>query len=210
MSEKEKAPFDKQAADDKVRFEKQTKELETKGWFKMEDGTKSTDPANAHLAKKEKTKSMKDDEPEPLQPKRAMSAYMYFNVECSSEIRAKNPGVVMPMGEVSKAVSDKWGSMTDAQKQPYEDRSAADKKRQEKQLEELNKKGYFTLDDGSKSTDEQNVPKKRKSLKPSNDLSKSMSVDSLKNQKPRLSVKEVKAKVEEAKVARTPKAVAKK
>jgi len=114
MSEKEKAPFDKQAADDKVRFEKQTKELETKGWFKMEDGTKSTDPANAHLAKKEKTKSMKDDEPEPLQPKRAMSAYMYFNVECSSEIRAKNPGVVMPMGEVSKAVSDKWGSMTDA------------------------------------------------------------------------------------------------
>jgi len=54
------------------------------------------------------------------------------------------------------------------------------------------------------------VPKKRKSLKPSNDLSKSMSVDSLKNQKPRLSVKEVKAKVEEAKVARTPKNVAKK
>ena len=57
MSEKEKTPFDKLAADDRVRFEKQTKELETKGFFKMEDGTKSTDPANSHLAKKEKTKS---------------------------------------------------------------------------------------------------------------------------------------------------------
>ena len=40
--------------------------------------------------------------------------------------------------------------------------------------------GYFTLEDGSKSTDEQNVPKKRKSLKPANDLSKSMSDGNLK------------------------------
>ena len=58
--------------------------------------------------------------------------------------------------------------------------------------------GYFTLEDGSKSTDEQNMQKKRKSLKPANDLSKSMSDGNLKTQKPRLSVKEVKAKVAKA------------
>ena len=116
MSEKEKTPFDKLAADDRVRFEKQTKELETKGFFKMEDGTKSTDPANSHLAKKEKTKSKDDDEPEALQPKRPMSAYMYFNLEYSSEIRAKNPNLTMPMGEVSKLVSERWNAMSDAQK----------------------------------------------------------------------------------------------
>lgn len=116
MSEKEKTPFEKQATDDKVRFDKQTKELETKGFFKMDDGTKSTDPANAHLAKKDKTKSKDDDEPEALQPKRPMSAYMYFNVEFSSEIRAKNPGVVMAMGEVSKLVSERWNAMSDVQK----------------------------------------------------------------------------------------------
>jgi hypothetical protein len=125
-----------------------------------------------------------------------MSAYMFFNVEYSAVIRAKNPDVTMPMGEVSKLVSEKWAAMSDAEKQPYENKNAADKKRHEKQLELLNKKGYFTLEDGSKSTDAQNVLKKRKSLKP--DLSKSMSVDNLKTLKPRLTVKEVKAKVAKA------------
>jgi hypothetical protein len=125
-----------------------------------------------------------------------MSAYMFFNVEYSAVIRAKNPDVMMPMGEVSKLVSEKWAAMSVAEKQPYENKNAADKKRHEKQLDLLNTKGYFTLEDGSKSTDAQNVLKKRKSLKP--DLSKSMSVDNLKTLKPRLSVKEVKAKVAKA------------
>jgi hypothetical protein len=40
--------------------------------------------------------------------------------------------------------------------------------------------GYFTLEDGSKSTDKQNMPKKRKSVTPANYLSKSMSDDNLK------------------------------
>jgi len=44
----------------------------------MDDGTKSNDIANAHLAKKKKTKSKDDDEPEVLQPKRPMSAYLIF------------------------------------------------------------------------------------------------------------------------------------
>jgi hypothetical protein len=61
-----------------------------------------------------------------------MSAYMYFNMEYSSAIRSKSPGVLMPMGEVSKLVSEKWNSMTTDQKKPYEDKSAADKLRQEK------------------------------------------------------------------------------
>ena len=125
-----------------------------------------------------------------------MSAYMFFNVEYSAVIRAKNPDVMMPMGEVSKLVSEKWAAMSVAEKQPYENKNAADKKRHEKQLDLLNTKGYFTLEDGSKSTDAQNVLKKRKSLKP--DLSKSMSVDNLKTLKPRLTVKEVKAKVAKA------------
>jgi hypothetical protein len=42
---------------------------------------------------------------------------------------------MMPMGEVSKLVGKKWGAMTHAEKQPYEDKNAADKKRHEKQLD---------------------------------------------------------------------------
>ena len=61
-----------------------------------------------------------------------MSAYMYLNMEYSSAIRSKSPGVLMPMGEVSKLVSEKWNSMTTEQKKPYEDKSVAYKLRQEK------------------------------------------------------------------------------
>ena len=55
--------------------------------------------------------------------------------------------------------------MTDAQRQPYNGMNAADKTRQQKQEAELEKKGYFLLEDGTKSTDPQNVPKKRKTSK---------------------------------------------
>ena len=51
MSEKEKAPFEKMAQDDKVRYEKQVAEREKKGYFLMSDKTKSTDPENAKLFK---------------------------------------------------------------------------------------------------------------------------------------------------------------
>ena len=44
MSDKEKAPFEKMAKDDKVRYEKQLAERERKGYFTMPDKTKSTDP----------------------------------------------------------------------------------------------------------------------------------------------------------------------
>ena len=116
MSDKEKAPFEKLATEDKARYEKQTNELETKGFFKMGDGSKSTDPANAHLAKKPKS-ATDDDEPEPLQPKRAMSGFIYFSMEFGAETRAKNPtNVVMSIGEISKLTSEKWGAMTEAQK----------------------------------------------------------------------------------------------
>jgi hypothetical protein len=54
--------------------------------------------------------------------------------------------------------------MTDAQRQPYNDKSAADKIRKLNQDADLQRKGYFLLEDGTKSTDPQNVPKKRKTL----------------------------------------------
>jgi len=44
MSERERAPFEKMAEDDKVRYEKQSAERERKGYFTMPDKSKSTDP----------------------------------------------------------------------------------------------------------------------------------------------------------------------
>ena len=46
--------------------------------------------------------------------------------------------------------------MSDAEKKPYNDKADASKALVEKQKAELAKKGYYTLSDGSKSTDPQN------------------------------------------------------
>jgi len=43
--------------------------------------------------------------------------------------------------------------------------NAKDKLRHEKQLSDLKTKGYFVLEDGSKSTDDQNVPKPSRKAK---------------------------------------------
>ena len=44
------------AKEDKQRFDSQTAAMSTKGYFLLEDGSKSTDAANAHLIKKKKVK----------------------------------------------------------------------------------------------------------------------------------------------------------
>ena len=117
---------------DKARFERETQEFETNGFFMTVRGLNSNHPRLAYLAKVRKLKPViNDEEPELLQPKKVITAFLYFNAECSAEIRTKNPGVMMPMVEVSKQVRQKWGTMTDAQKRPYEDKNAADKKRHE-------------------------------------------------------------------------------
>ena len=46
-----------------------------------------------------------------------------------------------------------WKALSDDDKKPYNDKAAADEKRYKDQLAELEEKGYFTMPDGSKSTD---------------------------------------------------------
>lgn len=58
-----------------------------------------------------------------------------------------------------------WAKMTDKEKAPYEKASAEDEKRYQKQLEELNKKGYFMMEDGTKSSEHK--AKKKRSKKDS-------------------------------------------
>ena len=47
--------------------------------------------------------------------------------------------------------------MTEEQKAPYAKKAALDKEREHKQAAELAKHGYYTLEDGSKSTDPENA-----------------------------------------------------
>ena len=49
-----------------------------------------------------------------------------------------------------------WAVISDSDKQPYVDMVAQDRLRYKEQRRELLTKGYFTLKDGSKSTDSKN------------------------------------------------------
>ena len=56
MSEEEKAPYTDRSNLSKARVDKQRKELKAKGYYTLEDGSKSTDPENLHLLKLKKKK----------------------------------------------------------------------------------------------------------------------------------------------------------
>ena len=63
-------------------------------------------------------------------------------------------GLGKTSGEVSKILSEQWKNLPDDQKNVYHLRSQEDMKRYLMQKEELLTKGYFILDDGSKSNEQ--------------------------------------------------------
>ncbi len=52
-----------------------------------------------------------------------------------------------------------WLKLNEFQRAKYVEMNAKDKERKAKQLADLQSKGYFVLEDGSKSTDDKNKPK---------------------------------------------------
>ncbi len=54
----------------------------------------------------------------------------------------------------------RWKEMLPAEKKPYDDMNAEDKLRQEQQQKFLDENGFFFLEDGSRSTDVKNIPRR--------------------------------------------------
>jgi len=167
MPDAEKQPYVDRGEAAKQLVERQKVELAKKGYYTLEDGSKSTDEKNAHLLKVKKPKSVRRSAPGKLSldgsddeeakfvhppPKRPGSAWLFFNTEFCKEF-------VEGGGERAKAftaASEKWSALPDAEKQPYLDRAEAAKELVAKQRAELAEKGYYTLEDGSRSTDDAN------------------------------------------------------
>lgn len=188
MSEKEKAPYEKLKEKDATRYANQLAEREKKGYFKLEDGTKSTDPDNAKLFKVKKSKKAADSDSEEEhdpKPKRAAGAYNFFMTEKTAELQKSKPE--MSFGERAGEISNMWKEMSDKDKAKYDKMAEPEKKRYEQQMAELKSKGYFIMEDGSKSTDAKNRVKAKK--KQAN-----QTVAEEKTPKARKSVKEAKAK----------------
>jgi len=66
---------------------------------------------------------------DPNAPKRGLSAYMFFANEQRENVRTENPGIAF--GQVGKVLGERWKALSDKQRQPYEAKAAADKKRYE-------------------------------------------------------------------------------
>lgn len=153
--------------------------VEKKGYYLMEDGTKSTDPDNAkHFKapkkekeekKKDKKNSKKEEDNDSEEwvhppPPKAATTYNIFNGLKGRELRQNNfEGSVF--GEVGRL----WKEMDDKAKNPYEQKAAESALQHEERKKEIAKKGYWTLEDGSKSTDKKNaallkIKKKKKAV----------------------------------------------
>jgi len=75
--------------------------------------------------------------------------------------KEKNFSVV----EAMKACGTAWNALQEAEKEKYHKMAAKDAERFKAQNEELKEKGYFLLEDGSKSTDHLVKMKRKPSLK---------------------------------------------
>ena len=82
--------------------------------------------------KKQRAKKDKDA------PKRAISAYFYYNQERRPQILKENPKISNK--DIIKQMSQEWNALAADKKKPYEAKAEADKKRYLKEKEEYDKK----------------------------------------------------------------------
>jgi len=96
-------------------------------------------------------------EEDKLKPTRPLSSYIYFSSERTKQIKATGKSQI----EAMKQCGAEWNTLTEEQKAPYNAKNKADELRYQAQKKELEEKGYFIMQDGSKSTDHE-VPTSRK------------------------------------------------
>ena len=120
-----------------------------KGAKSKADTSKVTKKAEAKVAPKRKAaeKPSKAAKPakkgkagvDPNKPKRPASAFFVFMEEFRKEFKEKNPNN-KAVSAVSKAGGDKWKSMSDADKAPYQAKANKRKTEYTKNLDAYNKK----------------------------------------------------------------------
>ncbi|KAI4126501.1 MAG: hypothetical protein LQ338_003720 [Usnochroma carphineum] len=95
---------------------------------KEKASTRKTKAAKAETGGKKKK--------DPNAPKRGLSAYMFFANENRDIVREENPGI--GFGQVGKVLGEKWKALDQKQREPYEAKATADKKRYENEKASYN------------------------------------------------------------------------
>jgi len=99
---------------------------------------------------------------DPTKPKGGLSAYIIFTQEVRQKVSKDNPDV--PMTELSKIMGKMWKDLSDKEKKPYNDKSAKDKLRAQKEIEEWKKSKTTSNDSSDDSSDDSKGPKPKAAL----------------------------------------------
>jgi len=134
------------------------KEYNEKGYFINSEGINSKDLEPKKRRVGGKGKPVDDT----VKPKKATTAWLFFHKE-NYEPTRKELNDTKSCTEVMKKNAEKWGASTPQQKKKYVAMAEKDQARHDKQVEEMKSKGYFTMEDGTKSTDSE--PKSKRSRK---------------------------------------------
>ncbi|KAJ4707499.1 FACT complex subunit SSRP1 [Melia azedarach] len=95
--------------------------------------------------KKKKQKKKKD----PNAPKRAMSGFMFFSQMERENIKKSNPGIAFT--DVAKVLGEKWTKMSAEEREPYEAKARADKKRYKDEITGYKNPKPMNIDSGNES-----------------------------------------------------------
>jgi len=81
------------------------------------------EPKTKSDQKVKRIKKQKD----PNEPKKGLSAYMFFSQDQRTKIQAENPEA--GFGEIGKLLGEAWKKLSDNEKKPYTDMAERDKQR---------------------------------------------------------------------------------
>eukprot|EP01052_Picozoa_sp_SAG31_P034242 SAG31_NODE_3973_length_3702_cov_3.586848_4_plen_150_part_00 len=114
MNESKRAPYQKKADKDKLRYQKEMQNYEP--------------PSDDDEPAGRKKKAKKD----PNAPKRACSAFMFYSIERRPQLKDEHPD--WSFGAFGKQIGTEWRSMSDGEKAPYEHQAEQDKIRYAREM----------------------------------------------------------------------------
>ncbi|KAL7095376.1 hypothetical protein ACP275_10G020100 [Erythranthe tilingii] len=125
---------------------------ETKEALKPVEDRKVGKRKVAPKAEKRQTKKEKKAKIDPNKPKRPPSAFFVFLEEFRKTFKKENPNI-KAVSAVGKAGGEKWKSLTDAEKAPYEAKAAKRKVEYGKLMDAYNKKQDSSADEGDEGSE---------------------------------------------------------
>ncbi|PKY45918.1 hypothetical protein RhiirA4_401798 [Rhizophagus irregularis] len=110
---------------------------------------KATTKQKVDTAKKTTRRSAKKDSSDP---KRNLTAYMFFSMEYREKVRQDHPNATF--GEIGKLLGKKWKDMSEKEKIPYVNKAEEDKKRYEKEKAAIGESKAAASDQDAEMDDE--------------------------------------------------------